>query len=174
MASHCSSNTSTRINTDLPVLPSFSEFLSENGIASDFSDHTAYHIKRTWTSSPKLFTQALLSSSTPHGHAPLYIEPIPIFPIRSRDPAASQPYSVSQAQLHDRAGVLKPSPVLQHVHDDHPPEHRDASLTKAGNPRKRSERACTRCRELKVKCEPSNPICSHCWRRGYTCDLASR
>lgn len=205
VSSSSSSNSSLKLRSDLPVLPSFREFLSlsENAITSDFSDHTAYyHIKRTtWmTTSPNhssssSSTKARLSSSTPHGqHAPFHPEPeqpIPMFPvIRTRDPtAASQPYSVfSQApSFHDKAGggggVLKrPSPVLLqqqlHVHDDHHPppseQHRDTSLTKAGNPRKRSERACTRCRELKVRCEPSNPICSHCWRRGYTCDLASR
>lgn len=54
------------------------------------------------------------------------------------------------------------------------PYRRGVNLTKAGKPRKRSERACTKCRNLKVKCEPSVPKCIHCWKRGYDCDIGKR
>ena len=174
MASHYISNTSCRLQAGLIVLPSFSEFLSENGIASDFSDHSGYHSKWPHSDSPRPFTNEPLSSSSRQCHTPLHPELMPIFRISSRDPIGGQSRSVSQIPFGDKAAVLKLSSLLQHVDADHPPEHRDMSLTKAGKPRKRSERACTRCRELKVKCEPSDPMCSHCWRRGYVCDLVTR
>ncbi|KIV97784.1 hypothetical protein PV10_01492 [Exophiala mesophila] len=98
----------------------------------------------------------------------------PILRISPWDPVGDDFRGISQTPINDKTALPKLSSLLQHVHADHPSEHQDMSLTKAGKPRKRSERACTRCRELKVKCEPSNPMCSHCWRRGYVCDLVTR
>jgi hypothetical protein len=45
--------------------------------------------------------------------------------------------------------------------------------TKAGNPRKRLGQACNRCREKKIKCDPSVSKCTQCQKVGRECKFDS-